>query len=109
MTKARMDWKKMELALDGHADYAPAGQDIVCAAVSILTQSLIRALQDMETKYGMAHVEWSGNQAEGRMKIRASVCWANLGTTRAMFETAVTGLRMMAEKYPENIELEEER
>ena len=109
MTKARMDWKRMELELDGHADYAPAGQDIVCAAVSILTHSLIGALQELEAKYGLAQVEWSGNQAEGSMRIRGRVCWANLSVIRAYFEMAVTGLRMLAEEYPEHIELKEEK
>ena len=29
-----------EIKIEGHAEYAPEGQDIVCAGVSELTQSL---------------------------------------------------------------------
>lgn len=29
-----------EIKIEGHAEYAPEGQDIVCAGVSALTQSL---------------------------------------------------------------------
>lgn len=106
MTKARMDWKHMVLELDGHAGYAPAGQDIVCAAISILSQALANALAEIDMKYGMARMECC-MQEKGKMKISAQVCWANLSMIRGCFEVAVTGLRLLAEKYPDYIELEE--
>ncbi len=34
------------LTLEGHADYAPAGKDIVCAAVSALVLALAERLQE---------------------------------------------------------------
>ena len=108
MTKARMDWRRMELTLEGHANSGPHGQDIVCAAISILTQSLINTLADLQMKYHYTELEWSGDQAEGRMKIKATVSWANLSAVRSCFEVCVTGLRMIGNKYPEYIELEEE-
>ena len=37
---------KYSLSLDGHAGYAPVGQDIVCSAVSILLFTLANALSD---------------------------------------------------------------
>ena len=33
------------LTVDGHAGYAEAGNDIICAAMSALTQGLVHALQ----------------------------------------------------------------
>ena len=42
------------LTIDGHAGYAEIGKDIVCAAVSSLTQGLIhslKALTDDEISY----------------------------------------------------------
>lgn len=33
--------------VDGHAGYAPIGQDIVCAAVSALTETLIASLEEL--------------------------------------------------------------
>ncbi|MEG0228779.1 MAG: ribosomal-processing cysteine protease Prp, partial [Lachnospiraceae bacterium] len=36
-----------EITVSGHAGYAPQGQDIVCAAVTALTQTLIKAIQDL--------------------------------------------------------------
>lgn len=108
MTKAKMNWKHMTLELDGHAGSAPYGKDIVCAAISILTQSLVNALADLQVQYNMAGIDWSGSAEEGKLKIRARVCWANLSLVRGYFEVTVTGLRMIAEKYPEYINFEEE-
>ena len=74
MTKAKMDWRKMTLELEGHARSAPVGQDIVCAAISILTQSLVNALTDLGMKYNMSAVEWYGSEI-GRASCRERVLW----------------------------------
>ena len=37
--------KGYSLAASGHAGYAPAGQDIVCAAVSVLAQTLANKVE----------------------------------------------------------------
>lgn len=39
--------RKDEIKISGHAGYAEAGKDIVCAAVTTLTQTLIRSLEDL--------------------------------------------------------------
>lgn len=36
-----------EIAVEGHAGYADKGKDIVCAAVSVLAQTLIKALESL--------------------------------------------------------------
>lgn len=35
------------IAVDGHAEYAEPGKDIVCAAVSALAQNLIKSIHDL--------------------------------------------------------------
>lgn len=35
------------ITVDGHAGYEEPGKDIVCAAVSVLTQNLIKSLNDL--------------------------------------------------------------
>ncbi len=37
------------ITVSGHARYAPSGQDIVCAAVTALTQTLIKAFESLTT------------------------------------------------------------
>lgn len=43
----------MRLEAAGHAGYAPAGQDIVCAGVSTLMQALVSLLRARKTPTAM--------------------------------------------------------
>ena len=38
---------KTRVLIQGHSGYAPPGKDIVCAAISALSQTLISALEDL--------------------------------------------------------------
>ena len=62
------------LTIDGHAGYAEIGKDIVCAAVSSLTQGLIhslKALTDDEISYRVAsgHAEITYKDLSERGKL----------------------------------------
>lgn len=35
------------ITVDGHAEYAEPGKDIICASVSILAQNLIKSINDL--------------------------------------------------------------
>ena len=107
MTKAKMYWRGMELSLKGHANSAPKGQDLVCCAESMLTQALIRTLQEME-KEKKTSMNWAGSQRSGCMCIRATPAEGQAEVIKAVFRVCVTGLRMLAEEYPQYIELKEE-
>ena len=39
--------RKEAIKIIGHADCAPKGKDVVCAAVSILAQNLIKSINDL--------------------------------------------------------------
>lgn len=41
------DGRKRGFTIKGHSGYAPAGQDIICAGVSILGQTAIAALNEL--------------------------------------------------------------
>ena len=46
------------ITVDGHAGYAETGKDIICAAVSVLTQGLVHSLEsltDDEISYHIAN------------------------------------------------------
>lgn len=45
------------ITIYGHANYAPLGQDIVCAAVSALWQTLIASLDEL-ADYHAEYEEW---------------------------------------------------
>lgn len=45
------------ITVDGHAGYAEAGKDIICAAVSVLTQGLIHSLKSLTNDEISYHIE----------------------------------------------------
>lgn len=53
MTNIRVTMRDgyMAIEVDGHADYAPHGQDIVCAGISAITQSCALGLQAIAEQY----------------------------------------------------------
>ena len=80
------------LTVTGHADYGPHGADIVCAGVSALTYALLASAE----KLG-GHIVYC-NAESGNVKI---VCY----NADSAFEVALTGLELIAEKYPQNVEV----
>ena len=92
-------YKPYCLEIQGHAGYAIAGQDIVCAGISTLFFTLIEVLaRDADLKE-RPHVRMGDGEAE----VTVTPDPKHRDKTDAVFETVVTGLRMMAEKYPEHV------
>ena len=89
--KIRRGKRRLQMEIAGHAGYAPAGQDIVCAAVSILVQALIYTADDV--RYDM-----TGGMISG----------IDMSATRrntAMLDMVEAGLGMLEEAYPEHVRL----
>ena len=80
------------LVVQGHAGYGPAGQDIVCAAVSALVYALAGVLQE---KGQLAR----GDIREGYADI------AGAGDCAREFALVRCGLEMLAGQYPESVEI----
>lgn len=91
--------KGYSLAASGHAGYAPAGQDIVCAAVSCLMQTLAySAAEDEHT---------SSCSYQGKDGPVVSVKAGDSVLMRDKFELVADGLTLLAEQYPENVSFKE--
>lgn len=86
MTRIEIDLDKGSLMAKGHAGYGERGQDIVCAAVSALTQTAAVAAKRHrgEVKKGDGHIE---------------VQCANTEYTPVL-EAIAEGLKMIARQYP---------
>lgn len=83
----------------GHAGYAEAGQDIVCAAVSVLTTTCVNALETV------AGVKPTVKTSDGRMRV---VVPRNSGhDAQVILRTLRQGLRDLAEQYSRYILLNE--
>lgn len=85
--------KDISLQASGHAGYAPKGQDIVCAAVSTLMQSLAYSVDS-----GTVTCDPGGDNI---LRVQAN---RSLDTL-AKFELVIDGLYLLAQQYPENVQL----
>ena len=81
----------------GHAGYAPAGQDIVCAGASTVMQGLVYLLAGEENAHSDAFDEPDGP----RLAVQADAPCADW--VRGAFELAKASFALLAERYPENV------
>lgn len=82
----------------GHSDYAEHGKDIVCSAVSALTQTMLMTLKNMyghECKYIMrnGYMEVNLRDVEG------------LKESQILFKSLELGIAAIQEQYPKYVEL----
>lgn len=83
----------LKLRAEGHAGYAPKGQDIVCAAVSTLMQALAFSVNDREDGFAVAS---SSGAAGTYLELQARATPEN----RAKFELVTDGMELVAQLYP---------
>lgn len=94
------DW--LEMQLSGHAE-----NQIVCAGISAITQTLYANIQ-REEEAGQIRAE--GEMPEpGKMRMKAWTTAENRDAIRNMFRFTMTGLEEIQQAYPGNIKIEEER
>ena len=91
--------EKLTMRAEGHAGYAPAGQDIVCAAVSCLMQTLAYSAAEDEHTSSCIY--------QGKDGPVVSVETSNSVLMRDRFELVADGLTLLAEQYPENVSFKE--
>lgn len=88
---------KLTMRAEGHAGYAPAGQDIVCAAVSCLMQTLAYSAAEDEHTSSCIY--------QGKEGPVLNVEAGDSVLMRDKFELVADGLDLLAEQYPENVNL----
>ena len=85
------------LEASGHAGYAPAGQDIVCAGASTLMQTLCALLAGEE---GAKSGAW--DESDGpRLAVTAAA--PQKPWVEGAFEFAKAGFALLAERYPDHV------
>ncbi len=87
----------LRLEAAGHAGYAPAGQDIVCAGASTLIQTLVYLLAGEESAKSDAWDEPEGP----RLAVTAAA--PRKPWVEGAFEFAKAGFALLAERYPDNV------
>ena len=86
---------KLTMRAEGHAGYAPARQDIVCAAVSCLMQTLAYSAAEDEHTSSCIY--------QGKDGPVVNVEAGDSVLMRDKFELVADGLDLLAEQYPENV------
>lgn len=83
------------ITISGHAGYAEAGQDIVCAGISTLAQTLIQSIEDLtedKIQYDIS---------PGRVDIK----YGNLSEQgRLLIDSFFIGANMIANSYPRYVD-----
>jgi len=88
---------ELTLSMNGHAGFAKLGDDIVCAAASMLGQALLYALE------GVENIRLDSVVRSGHMWLRVT----DTKQTRAMLSVAEAGLKQLAAEYPKCVEYTE--
>ena len=84
----------------GHASYAEAGQDIVCAAVSVLTETAVNALERV------AGVRMIVRTGPGFLAARLPETRTDDRDADILLSAMTVGLRDIAAQYPDHFRLE---
>ena len=85
-----------EITLFGHANYAVAGQDIVCAGATALVQTLIRSIEDL---------------TEDKIESSISPGWADIKygnlseKAKTLVDSFFVGICMIADEYPDCVRI----
>lgn len=88
------------ITINGHAGYAPIGQDIVCAAVSALVQTFLYSVEELTADEIRAT-----ESPQGQIQ---SIQFENLSErAQVLLDSLFIGIRMIADSYPSNIKLSE--
>lgn len=85
------DEDAQQVVVSGHAGYADPGNDIICAACSILNDTLANMSEDaymVQMNKGFAHIYFTGRETARR---------------KAILDTIQTGYQLLADSYPEYV------
>ena len=82
--------------VSGHAGYAEAGKDIVCAGVTALVQGLIKSIEDLTSD----QIQYDITPG------RADIYYKNLSEAgQLLVDSFFLGVRLIADEFPEHINL----
>ena len=106
MTKITYSRDGLELQIKGHTGAAPTGEDVICAWISALEQTLLKTLLEMQRE-GDGKTEYEHDKP-GWARIRfIPKPWVRITVTK-YFDFVMTGLHLIAGLNPKNVEIEEE-
>lgn len=100
MTRVIYDREGLRLSMEGHALAGNYGQDIVCAAESMLIMCLEKRLSDMGDELGL-----TVKKSPGCISIAARPAPDMEALCRESFDTVYAGLALLAEYEPDYVKV----
>jgi uncharacterized protein YsxB (DUF464 family) len=88
---------------EGHAGWADAGEDVVCAAVSALLQAAWLGLSDV------AAIPVDAAKSDGRLTLAWPAAAREDPGVHAIVETVARSLETLAAQFPEHVSVEVRR
>ena len=87
------------LEVSGHSGFQPRGSDIVCSAISALSQTAIPALEQV------ADVKPDWSRTDGRLicKLPPDLDHRDLDAAQAVLQTVIIGIETIAKQYPQHV------
>ena len=106
MICVRYDRKSHRLRVAGHAGYAERGEDILCAAASVLLHTLAGAVRGLSER-GLAE-DISVTLRSGMGEVSCSAAEEFDCLTTAVMDSIVLGFRLLGRDYPQYVSFETE-
>ena len=92
MIEIRQDGNR--ISIEGHAEHAEHGKDIVCAAISTLTQVFIASVEELTA----ARIKYAVSGGEADIDLQESTERAQV-----LLDSFLLGCQMVADNYPDNV------
>lgn len=93
--KVKVRSKRAYVSVSGHARAAPKGEDIICAAASILVLTLISALGE----YGARDFRYRLSDGNAEVKFKLDKA------TKHLYNSFICGFNILHEMYPQYISI----
>ena len=101
-------WKEedgsIHLKVKGHANYAPKGEDLICASASMLVYTVAQAVSFMHDQ-GYLEEKPKINMREGKASVSARPKEEYRAEVLHTYWTAQCGAHVLAKNYPEYVGL----
>ncbi len=99
----RKDGALIGYRAQGHTGFADSGSDIVCAAVSALTQSTLNGLRNVLKAPVMFEIDDQAAFLEARLTPEATE--AQVRQAQLLLVTLLEGLQAVERSYPQNVRI----
>lgn len=102
MTTITYSPQNLTLAIRGHAEYAEAGKDIVCASVSILGMTIAQFAGKLKDE-GLANPEIIVEKGDLYIDINPNT-YTYYEDVLWVVDNMCAGFKLLAQQYPDNVE-----